>query len=257
MKSETKKIKLLVSAFDLEEARACAEAGVDIIDIKNPAEGSLGANFPWVINGIIKEIGDEIKKRRVKLSAATGDLDFAPGSASLAALALAEMGVDYIKAGIKVNDMQKAEKLCMQIKKAIDYGDYNNYSTRKPLLVLASYADFYEIESISPIDLIEIAEKIEACGVMIDTYNKKSRKNIFDFLDEGYVKRFVKEANKRDLITALAGRLNFDAVERIKGFEKESMPHIIGIRSLACSNGDRNKSIEKRKIIEIKGYLEN
>lgn len=39
-------MKLLVSPINKEEAIAAYKGGADIIDVKNPKEGSLGANFP-------------------------------------------------------------------------------------------------------------------------------------------------------------------------------------------------------------------
>ncbi|MEE8167613.1 MAG: (5-formylfuran-3-yl)methyl phosphate synthase, partial [Candidatus Hydrothermarchaeales archaeon] len=86
--------KLLVSPINLQEAKEALEGGADIIDVKNPKEGSLGANFPW----IIREIKSLLPKN-VELSATLGDLDFKPGTASLAAYGLVSIGVDYVKAG--------------------------------------------------------------------------------------------------------------------------------------------------------------
>ena len=45
-------MKLLVSPKDIEEAKAVIRGNADFIDVKNPKEGSLGANFPWVIRAI-------------------------------------------------------------------------------------------------------------------------------------------------------------------------------------------------------------
>jgi hypothetical protein len=49
-------MKLLVSPRDVEEAKAVIRGSADIIDVKidvkNPKEGSLGANFPWIIRAI-------------------------------------------------------------------------------------------------------------------------------------------------------------------------------------------------------------
>ena len=42
-------MKLLVSVIDAAEARLAVAGGVDIVDVKNPAEGSLGAPAPGVI----------------------------------------------------------------------------------------------------------------------------------------------------------------------------------------------------------------
>ncbi len=43
-------MQLLVSPSSIEEARLSLAA--DIIDVKKPSEGSLGANFPWVIRAL-------------------------------------------------------------------------------------------------------------------------------------------------------------------------------------------------------------
>ena len=60
-------MQLLVSPSSILEARSAVDA--DIIDVKKPSEGSLGANFPWVI----KEIKSFAKK---PVSAAIGDFPF-------------------------------------------------------------------------------------------------------------------------------------------------------------------------------------
>ncbi|MEM0353700.1 MAG: (5-formylfuran-3-yl)methyl phosphate synthase, partial [Archaeoglobaceae archaeon] len=79
---------VLVSPKDLSEALEAIEGGADIIDVKNPSEGSLGANFPWVI----RDVANIAKKYRKEVSATTGDMPFKPGTASLAALGAAIAG---------------------------------------------------------------------------------------------------------------------------------------------------------------------
>ena len=39
-------MRLLVSVVDAAEARLAVAGGVDVVDVKNPAEGSLGAPAP-------------------------------------------------------------------------------------------------------------------------------------------------------------------------------------------------------------------
>jgi len=77
-------MKLLVSPINTTEAKAALDGGADIVDVKNPKEGSLGANFPWMIRAVIETI--ESKK---PVSATIGDFNFKPGTASLAALGAA------------------------------------------------------------------------------------------------------------------------------------------------------------------------
>ena len=94
-------MKLLVSPVNVEEARICKLGGADIIDVKNPKEGSLGANFPWMIKAVKQAAG------HIPVSATIGDFNYKPGTASLAALGAAVSGADYIKVGlydIQTND---------------------------------------------------------------------------------------------------------------------------------------------------------
>ena len=88
-------MRLLVSPMNMEEAHAALAGGADILDVKNPKEGSLGANFPWVIRSVADLAGG-----RVPVSATIGDLEFKPGTASLASLDSASSGADYVKAGL-------------------------------------------------------------------------------------------------------------------------------------------------------------
>ena len=96
-------MKLLVSPINTEEAVSACNGGADIIDVKNPKEGSLGANFPWVI----KEVKDSIDSKK-PISATIGDFNYKPGTASLAAYGAASSGAEYIKVGLY--DIQTEEQ---------------------------------------------------------------------------------------------------------------------------------------------------
>ncbi len=62
------RIRLLVSPKSLEEAKVVIQQkDVDYIDCKNPVEGSLGANFPW----IIKKMKNLIPQNSSQLFSAT------------------------------------------------------------------------------------------------------------------------------------------------------------------------------------------
>ena len=80
-------MRLLVSVTDAAEARVAVEGGVDIVDVKNPAEGSLGAPGP----GVIERVRQVVPPERA-VSAAIGDLPNLPGTAALAALGAARSG---------------------------------------------------------------------------------------------------------------------------------------------------------------------
>ena len=88
-------MKLLVSVVDAGEARAAAAAGADIVDVKNPAEGSLGAPSPAVIAAVRAAVPAELP-----VSAAIGDMPNLPGTAALAALGAARSGATFVKVGL-------------------------------------------------------------------------------------------------------------------------------------------------------------
>ena len=88
-------MKLLVSVVDAGEARAAAAAGAEIVDVKNPAEGSLGAPSPAVIAGVRAAVPAELP-----VSAAIGDMPNLPGTAALAALGAARSGATFVKVGL-------------------------------------------------------------------------------------------------------------------------------------------------------------
>ena len=80
-------MKLLVSVIDADEARLAVAGGVDVVDVKNPAEGSLGAPAP----GVIAQVRDVLPSDQ-PLSVALGDLPCLPGTAALAAFGAASSG---------------------------------------------------------------------------------------------------------------------------------------------------------------------
>lgn len=223
-------MKLLVSPTNPGGAKAAVGGGADIIDVKNPKEGSLGASFPWMIEDI-----KEVLPGSVELSATLGDLDYKPGTASLAAFGLSRLGVDYVKAGFfGIKEKEQAEDMAKKLIKAAD-------GTK---LVLAGYADYQEVGSISPLLLPEIAAEAGAYGVMIDTAVKDGT-TLFSHMKEADLQKFIDDAHAHNLTAALAGSLRFDNVLKLK----EMGADIAGVRGAVCTNGDRvNGSISEEKV---------
>ena len=86
---------MLASVENLAEARQVLEAGVDIIDLKSPSEGSLGALPLKTVGEIVQAIGG-----LHPLSATIGDLPMDPQRVFQAVEAMAGTGVDYVKIGL-------------------------------------------------------------------------------------------------------------------------------------------------------------
>lgn len=229
--------KILISPVDEEEARECVRGGADIIDVKNPKEGSLGANFPWVIRTIRSAVPGEIE-----VSATIGDFPDLPGSASLAALGVATTGVNYVKVGLYGSKTEEAATyLLSQVVRAVK--DYD----KKIKVVAAGYADAKRAGTLDPMSIPDIAAKAGADLAMVDTAIKDGR-SLFDFLTDEEIRQLTSKSHKLGLKVALAGAIKREELARAASFG----PDVIGIRGAACSGGDRsNGRIEAKRVREL------
>lgn len=232
-------MKLLVSPVNIKETLEAIKGGADIIDVKNPKEGSLGASYPWVI----REIRDALPLG-MELSAPLGDMEYKPGTASLAALGLAKLRVDYIKVGLY--GVKTREE-------ALDMGSHIVRAVKKigPKVVLAGYADYRDIGSVNPLDLPSVAQECGSQGVMIDTA-RKNGKTLLDHMSLRDLDSFTCDAHSRGLFAALAGSLGLRDIEKLKRIDCD----ILGVRGAVCSNRDRVKgNIIADKVSELKRRL--
>ncbi len=231
-------MKLLVSPINVEEAKTCKLGGADIIDVKNPKEGSLGANFPWMIKDVKKAAG------MVPLSATIGDFNYKPGTASLAALGAAVAGADYIKVGLyDIRTNEQALDMLTKIVRSVKEFDKNKK------VVASGYSDYLRINSISPFELPAIGENAGVDVVMMDTGIKDGR-STFEFLKDEELMEFVSSARDHGLQTALAGTIKFEDISALKRIS----PDIIGVRGCVCG-GDRNSSIKEELVVKLKNEI--
>jgi len=240
----SQKIRLLISPKTIEEAKIVINQNIDFIDCKNPKEGSLGANFPWIIKNMKKLIPSESFQL---LSATIGDFPNLPGSASLAALGAAVSGADIVKVGLKgPRNTREGIEIMKNVVRAVK--DYND----EIMVVAAGYADRIRMDS-SPkfLSIPLIAAESGADIAMLDTY-KKDGKCLFDFLSETQLLNFKDKANELDIKIALAGNLRVNNILKIKRIS----PDIIGVRSAVCEGYDRDKGLIKDHLIkELKKEL--
>ena len=217
-------MKVLISPKDEFEATEAVNGGADIIDVKNPIEGSLGANFPWVIRRIRNLVPSSIE-----VSATIGDFPHLPGSASLAALGAAVSGANYVKVGLK-GSKTRGDAIFLMRHVARTVREYD----KQTKVVLAGYADFERASTLDPFLLPEVARSACCDVVMVDTFMKDGR-GLFDFMDKAACTRFVEEGHARNLDVALAGSIKLPEIPLLKRVGAD----IVGIRGAACSHGDR------------------
>lgn len=235
--------KLLVSPRSVEEARTAAGENVDIIDVKNPDEGSLGANFPWIISQIREEVPDEIP-----VSAAIGDFPDLPGSASLAAFGALEAGADIIKVGLKGSKTPGAATSLMS--KVSKSAKGNSDAVE---VVACAYGDYERAGTLDPKALPDVGDEADVDYVMVDTAVKDG-KPVTDFLTLKDLRNFTENAHSLNLKVALAGSLGPEEVEDLLHLE----PDVIGVRGAVCEKGDRDEGkITKERIRKMREVLED
>ncbi|MDD3574143.1 (5-formylfuran-3-yl)methyl phosphate synthase [Methanospirillum sp.] len=222
-------MQLLVSPATLEEAKKALLA--DIVDVKRPEEGSLGASFPWIIRAI-KELSHK------PVSAAIGDFDYKPGGAALTALGAAAAGADFVKVGLMFDGIEEAEMFINSVTRAV------KETFPKKSVVIAAYSDWERLDTISPFDMAPLAKKAGADISMVDT-GIKDGKSTFEFMDEACLGEFTELNRKLGIKTALAGSLKFEDIEVLKQIN----PDIIGVRGMVCG-GDRRAVVQEELVLK-------
>lgn len=221
--------QMLASVTSVQEALIALGAGVDIIDLKNPAEGALGA-LPLAV---IREIVAAIDGRKV-ISATIGDLAMEPELLMRSTAHTEISGVDIIKLGFfgAANHRQCIKALQPLIAKGLR-------------VVAVLFAD-----QNPDFGLLPELEKAGFCGVMLDTANKDGG-SLLDHLLLDDLLAFVKLARSYRLQSGLAGSLRLEHVPTLAALS----PSYLGFRGAICANLQRNSPISKFKAIEIKELL--
>ena len=219
-------MQLMISVINAQEAMDAAEAGANILDVKNPIEGSLGAQFPRVIKQVKKS-----SPGSVKVSAAIGDMPNLPGTAALAALGAASCGIDYLKVGLFGSYTQaQAIYLLSEIRLALC--DYPTIA-----IIAGGYADAERAGTLNPVWLPNIAASSGIAGCLIDTAIKDGH-TLLEFISPVDLHTLVKEAHAGGLLVGLAGALREQDLPVICQLGAD----VAGIRSAVCR--DRNRSGE-------------
>ena len=230
-------MKLLISPKNEKEAMEAIAGGADIIDVKNPNEGPLGASFPWIIRQI-----RQATPANIEVSCTVGEAPNLPGSMSLASLGAAATGVNYIKAGL--NGLKTAEDavyLMQNITKAAK--EYNPAIK----VVVSGYADAARVSTVDPMLVPKIAYEAKADIAMLDTAVKDG-KNLFAFLTKPQLKSFVDAAHNYGLKVALAGSLQKDDLPVVYALGAD----FAGVRGAACTLRDRvNGQITQEKVRDL------
>lgn len=220
---------MLASVTSVAEAKTVLKEGVDIIDLKNPHEGALGALHTALVSEIVASI-----QGAVLTSATIGDINADDVRLEEQIYCMAETGVDIVKIGLF--DVKPTKHFIETIKKA---------ANKNIRLVIVLFAENYiGYESFAPLLNTGIY------GLMIDTKDKAS-KNLTAILNNEQLNDFIYIVKNHSLLTGLAGSLRYENIDDLLKLK----PDYLGFRGALCSGNNRINSIDQFKIKKIRSVI--
>lgn len=227
-------IALLASVRTADEARQAADGGADLIDLKEPRSGALGALPLAEIVAIVALL--RARRPRVAISATVGDVPDGGPAAVEAWLAqrvaeVAATGVDYVKVGIAPGPRAPAQLDCLA----------RLPGRRVPVLLADHGVDAA---------LVARACRLDFPVVMLDTADKR-RGSLFDCAPEAALADFIAAVRAQGRRAGLAGSLRLDHVPRLRALA----PDIAGFRGALC-DGDRCGQFDPRRLAALRAALD-
>ena len=233
--------QMLASVTSVAEALLALELGADIIDLKNPHEGALGALPLATLASIVTAIDG-----RRTVSATIGDIPDHPASIAQKVVATAATGVDIVKIGIA------ASRLALALGHPVGQPPQLAFWQGKGELAGPRPATGAEPEPASTrlvavlfadegIDLawIDALAASGFYGVMLDTADKRAG-GLRSHCDDALLCNFVQRAQEKNLMCGLAGSLRLEDIAPLLALS----PDYLGFRGALCRNTSRTDQLD-------------
>jgi (5-formylfuran-3-yl)methyl phosphate synthase len=231
-------VRLLVSVVSADEARRALAGGADIVDVKDPREGALGAPSPRVLSEVVQVVGDA-----APVSVALGDLPDLPHTAALAARGAALSGADYVKVGLRgVRELDRAVTTMSAVLDAVG----PNVS-----VIAAAYADAGALDppAFAPALLPALVERTGIAGALVDTFVKDGR-GLYGWLSESSLSDLIGRTRGAGGTFGVAGQLRLGDLRRVDA-------DLVGVRSAVCRDGDRAAELTAELVAAAVAELRN
>ncbi|MEX6506609.1 (5-formylfuran-3-yl)methyl phosphate synthase [Jiella sp. M17.18] len=224
--------KLLASVTGPDEAETVLAGGADIVDLKDPAQGALGAVSPDVIEATIARVAG-----RRPVSAVAGDLPMRPDAVVPAVEARA--AADFVKIGLFPAGRADREAVIAALRPLAE----------RIRLVAVFFAD----GDFDP-GLLPLLAQAGFAGAMIDTMGKDRRRTggggLLSHLSFAKLSAFVAEARGLGLMTGLAGSLEPADIPRLLPLQ----PDYLGFRG-ALTAGARNAPVDLQAVRRVAAMI--
>ncbi|MDQ6435412.1 (5-formylfuran-3-yl)methyl phosphate synthase [Mesorhizobium sp. LHD-90] len=220
--------KMLASITGTAEAEIAISGGADIIDLKDPKAGALGAVAIDEIRKTVAAVG-----ARAETSAVCGDLPMHPRTIRTKAEEIAATGVSYVKVGFFPGEEAEA---CARSLAPV---------ARRTKLVAVLFADRQP-----DFGLLPVFAQSGFFAVMMDTAGKGEGR-LLDHLPPERIPAFIAEARRHRLKAGLAGSLEAPDIPRLLPFG----PDFLGFRGALCDRSERTAAIDVEAVAGIRALI--
>ncbi|AWJ82174.1 hypothetical protein TSH58p_01130 (plasmid) [Azospirillum sp. TSH58] len=227
--------RLLASVASLDELALAAQGGADILDLKDPKAGALGA---WPLESIARAV-DTARRwpARAPLSATVGDLPMDPAIVTGRVAATWACGVDYVKIGLFPSGDPAGCAAALTPE-----------ARRGARIVAVLFADLWTDAD----RLLPALAQAGFAGAMLDTAGKgKGRLPSHKTNEE--LSRFLARARGLGLLTGLAGSLRREDIPALLPLA----PDYLGFRTALCAGADRGGALDPTALAAIRDAVPN
>jgi uncharacterized protein (UPF0264 family) len=234
---------LLVSVRSASEALEALAGGADVIDVKEPTRGSLGAADESTIAEVVSAING-----RATVTAALGELtDFQLADSETHAVSV-PTGISLFKIGLAGcrKNTNWASSLQDAIRRLNGIGNGQAPQSR-PVAVV--YADWRAANAPDPLQILHATVQFGCPALLVDTWDK-SFGSLFDLWPAAELRHFADEVRSRGIRFVLAGSLTGAAIVEAARLG----PDLIAVRTAACEGG-RNGEVSRERVRKLKQLL--
>lgn len=235
--------QFLVSVRNANECESAYFGGADIIDVKEPNNGSLG----MADLDVLREIRGRLKSLdpEARLSIALGELsdwfdsDGLLPSAKTRAEQISALGPQYVKLGLTGRAEWRKDWAAVR---ALPFGPTT--------WVAVAYADSERASSPRPEEVLAEGLQI-GCGVLlIDTFRKDGT-SLLDWLDHDRLQALSAKTHDAGMKLALAGKITAQSLPVIGRFT----PDIVAVRGAVCDQGVRERGVDQCLVADFRRQL--
>jgi uncharacterized protein (UPF0264 family) len=231
--------QLLVSVRNASEALLAHQAGADLIDVKEPARGSLG----FAGSEIIVQVLDRLNGVK-PVSAALGEwLEETPSPV--------DPRLAYTKRGLAGADGNHRWRHALGQELA---------SANGPKPVIVAYADWQCAQAPPIEEVVHFACSRRGNVLLIDTHCKepstssgRKRPTLLDWLSSGWLAETCQRCREFGVRIALAGSLGFEEIALLRS----AAPDWFAVRGAVCAARDRLAELSPERIQALIGLLKD